>query len=616
MSAWYYVKGGEWFGPVGGDDLKRLAAVGLIRPGDLVWREGAEGWVAASRVKGLVPAPTGAGAITAIPPLPSPGAFDDLAATTSVREPASDKPKPRRRKLLIWAGGGGVTLAGLLVLVACLISLTGQRGNPSVGLGRPGESWDSHSVITCNLKYPNGAKALALSPDGKLVACCGNEFPLTLYDVASSSVKATMETKTTPLSRSIAFSTDGKYIAYVAGRKIIVNATAAQDVRATLDVHQSSEGNSFFHTYLTFSPDGKFLATASNSSNRNAPAEQVKLWDASSWLLKAEMRGCHPLAFSPDGKTLAMRTGSPYTRKEGNEDSSITIREIAAGKELAKLQADGKGPSRYGIEALAFSSDGTVLAALHGQEIVNLWDVKTGTVAKQIKPDFGVAAIAFSPDGKTLAAVGGVPKNTTTGITVIWDLESDTEARLEGHSGWVEAVAFSQAGDLLATMSCDRTVRLWKKRQHDKGQFVFRSKGAAPPVGDSSPADLIAGARDTIYTKNALSLRKGFQGNVKKSDPGSRADFMQAVEMLGGTFGHKMNEGGITKYQLALQCDLGTWTQVFGEPAKLSDGYDSFTKRKYQRWRHTCTDGPVTIHGNLIPRQQGSVLQCTRLCLY
>ena len=37
---WYYTKSGQQQGPIGGSELKQLAASGKLSPSDLVWREG------------------------------------------------------------------------------------------------------------------------------------------------------------------------------------------------------------------------------------------------------------------------------------------------------------------------------------------------------------------------------------------------------------------------------------------------------------------------------------------------------------------------------------------------------------------------------------------------
>lgn len=66
-----------------------------------------------------------------------------------------------------------------------------------------------------------------------------------------------------------------------------------------------------------------------------------------------------------------------------------------------------------------------------------------------------VLAVAFSPDGQLLASASRDKTvrlwNATTGEQV---------QRLEGHSDWVETVAFSPDGQLLASASHDETVRL------------------------------------------------------------------------------------------------------------------------------------------------------------
>lgn len=53
QSAWYYAIDGRRFGPVPGDELRRLAQKGDLRSSDLVWRAGMQDWAPASSLRGL-----------------------------------------------------------------------------------------------------------------------------------------------------------------------------------------------------------------------------------------------------------------------------------------------------------------------------------------------------------------------------------------------------------------------------------------------------------------------------------------------------------------------------------------------------------------------------------
>ena len=66
MTNWFYqLEGQEALGPVPTETLKTLAKKGILKPTDLLWKNGYEKWVKAKRLQGLFPEST-----SVLPPIP------------------------------------------------------------------------------------------------------------------------------------------------------------------------------------------------------------------------------------------------------------------------------------------------------------------------------------------------------------------------------------------------------------------------------------------------------------------------------------------------------------------------------------------------------------------
>lgn len=213
--------------------------------------------------------------------------------------------------------------------------------------------------------------------------------------------------------------------------------------------------NSVFN--IVFSPDGKYLATASKD-------RRATLWDTATGkeirTFKDHGGSVYSVCFSPDGKKLATACADHFVR--------IWDRD-AGDKELLHLQ--GHTGEVYHV---VFSPDGNRLASCGADNSVILWDATKGQQLHKLEGHTNrVVTVSFSPDGTRLASASGtaVGSSTTTaaGEVKIWDTATGLEVRTLSPAGTgVLTVAFSPDGKRLAGACQDRKVRLWETATGDE----------------------------------------------------------------------------------------------------------------------------------------------------
>jgi WD40 repeat protein len=166
------------------------------------------------------------------------------------------------------------------------------------------------------------------------------------------------------------------------------------------------------------------------------------MWDAATGQQCAALQGCFDLAFSPDSRQAAIAFG---VRAE--------VLDWSTQKEVLRLPGVGE----RGIERLAWSPDGRLLATAGEERRVRLWDARSGKPVHELRGHTARAhGLAFRSDGQRLAT------SAADGTVRVWDIQTGREVLcLRGHAFAVRAVAWSADGRRLASAGSDGTIRVW-----------------------------------------------------------------------------------------------------------------------------------------------------------
>jgi WD40 repeat protein len=178
------------------------------------------------------------------------------------------------------------------------------------------------------------------------------------------------------------------------------------------------------------------------------------------------------LAYSPDGSLVAAgdvnHTAGPVPWRYG----TVAVWNVVTGRLLWKVRnKDGW------VNGVAFSPDGTMLAAAQETNRVTLYDPQTGRVLRTVHPEglTGYVSAAFSASG--LLATGG-----WAGIVQLWNPSSGREVGkpTQVAPAPVVSITFDPSGSTFATTGgSDGLAKLW-------------TTGTLQPVGGA-----LVGARGT-----------------------------------------------------------------------------------------------------------------------
>ena len=264
------------------------------------------------------------------------------------------------------------------------------------------------------------------------------EMPLdnveTIHSANASQISQLMRLGDESVSvESVAFSWDDRLLAIgTADGNVQIWDVATGETRFTLQGHTGGA------TSVAFGAGGYLLAVGTGSG-------QVRLWDTASGepsgMLQRHDAAITSVAFQVDGFLVA----------SGAADGSVKVWDIASASEQPALAEPN---NRTPIGSLAFSLDGTLLAAGSGSNI-RVWDTATWTLQAELKTEIrDIASVSFRPNGTALV-YGGADS-----AVWVWDLANSNQVLLDGFVGSVIALAFTLDGSVIASADAE-SVRLW-----------------------------------------------------------------------------------------------------------------------------------------------------------
>jgi len=235
---------------------------------------------------------------------------------------------------------------------------------------------------------------------------------------------------------------------------------------------------------IQFSPDGSFLTLCGLAPDDHGGQSYIWKLNSASPPDKpsANIPGTFKQAFSPDGKLLAA----------GGCDGTVRLHVMADLGSVHRTPALEQRPGGR-VTALAFSRDGSRLAAGRQDHGLTVWEVATGRIlAHYTDQDGPVVFVDFCLDGKALVGCEGT--------TVLWTRPLDQPGPrrlLPGVESQINSVCLSSDGRLLAAAARNQPVIIWNLSAGTKERSYLANNRSVDQV-EFTPDNksLILGCKD------------------------------------------------------------------------------------------------------------------------